>query len=297
MASDSVINEEKLFETYKRILLTLSTKEYVLKGRSAADGTEINIAQVEETLNDARSRTGEFKHRMLWRAHTEWTHPLGKNVTNAWGHTRAYLKMVDILQRFPRLKTGKYAKLRSLHLCESPGNFVAALGDSLYHPLDWKMNSLNPHYEWTSPSSMLIEDALVIRNEDRMFFGENNSGNIFKFKKEDFEKLGKVDLVTGDGSFDCTVCLICPVLVIFITTFQHDPEGQEKLVGPLIAREAFLAMNALETGGNLVLKMFTFFLPETRDILQRIVGSFEEVYLRKPAPSKPGNSEVYVVAM
>uniref|UniRef100_A0A914Y2U5 Cap-specific mRNA (nucleoside-2'-O-)-methyltransferase 2 n=1 Tax=Panagrolaimus superbus TaxID=310955 RepID=A0A914Y2U5_9BILA len=267
-----VDDDEKIFATYKKITISLSNKELVLKGQweiSLPCEEEINAVQIESNLNIVRARTGGFKHRQKWRAHTEYTHPFGKYSTAEYGKTRAYLKMADILHRFP-----------------PPGNFVAAIADFLEgktnksSAFEWKMNSLNPHYEWNPVSSMLTEDAFILGNEDRMFFGENNCGNIFKLTKNDFEKLGKVDLVTSDGSFDCT---------------EH-PEEQEKLVCSLIAREAFLSMQALEKGGSLVLKMFTFFRPDSREILQRIIGSFEEVHLRKPAPSKPGNSEIYVIA-
>uniref|UniRef100_A0AC35F9M8 Cap-specific mRNA (nucleoside-2'-O-)-methyltransferase 2 n=1 Tax=Panagrolaimus sp. PS1159 TaxID=55785 RepID=A0AC35F9M8_9BILA len=276
-------DDARLFATYQKITDSLSNKEVVLKGQweIGPPSEEINVNEVESILNNVRAKTGGFKHKKKWRAHTEWTHPLGKFSTMEYGKTRAYLKMSDILHRFPRLLIGKNPKLKTLHLCEAPGNFVAAIADVLDEkPFEWKMNSLNPHYEWNNPMLMLTEDAFILGNEDRMFFGENNSGNIFKLTKADFENLGKVDLVTADGSFDCT---------------EH-PEEQEKLVCSLIAREAFLAMNALEKGGSLVLKMFTFFYFETREILQRIIGSFEEIHLRKPAPSKPGNSEIYVIA-
>uniref|UniRef100_A0AC34RIW9 Cap-specific mRNA (nucleoside-2'-O-)-methyltransferase 2 n=1 Tax=Panagrolaimus sp. JU765 TaxID=591449 RepID=A0AC34RIW9_9BILA len=279
-----------LIETEKNLN---DTKEVVLKGTWAVEGRNVDLIETVKNLNDVKAKTGKFVHRKNWRFHTEWCHALGKNVTFNFGNpTRAYLKMSDLLRRFPKLLSGKYPKFRSLHLCESPGNFVAAIGDFLdgkswewkmnsLNPWEWKMNSLNPYFEWNSPDLMLNEDALIIVNESRMFFGTGNSGDIFKFKKEDFENIGKMDLVTADGSFDCT----------------FDPEKQEEMVGPLISREAFLALNALDSGGNLVIKMFTFFLEKTKEILMKLVGSFEEVYIRKPAPSKPGNSEVYVICL
>uniref|UniRef100_A0A7E4VVB7 Cap-specific mRNA (nucleoside-2'-O-)-methyltransferase 2 n=1 Tax=Panagrellus redivivus TaxID=6233 RepID=A0A7E4VVB7_PANRE len=203
--------------------------------------------------------------------------------------SRAYLKCCDILARFPALKQRRqgFAKLRTLHLCEAPGNFVAALGDSLGEDelgsWAWRINSLNPHHEWNAPSGMLTEDALLLAAEmaEKTLYGAGDTGDVFRLTKADLEAVGKMDLVSADGSIDCTA----------------NPEAQEESVGPLISREAFLACSALEAGGNLVLKLFTFFREPTQDIVCRLIGSFDEVYLRKPSPSKPGNSEVYAVCL
>ena len=90
---------------------------------------------------------------------------------------------------------------------------------------------------------------------------------------------GKVDLVTADGSIDC----------------QSDPARQESIVSDLHHCEAVAALRILAPGGSLVLKMFTLFESESVCLLYLLVSVFNEVDVFKPATSKEGNSEVYIV--
>ena len=90
---------------------------------------------------------------------------------------------------------------------------------------------------------------------------------------------GKVDLVTADGSIDC----------------QSDPARQESIVSDLHHCEAVAALRILAPGGSLVLKMFTLFESESVCLLYLLVSVFNEVDVFKPATSKEGNSEVYVI--
>lgn len=50
-------------------------------------------------------------------------------------------------------------------------------------------------------------------------------------------------------------------------------------------------------GGNFVVKMFTMYEQETICIMYLLVCSFKSVNVCKPATSKEGNSEVYVVCL
>ena len=79
---------------------------------------------------------------------------------------------------------------------------------------------------------------------------------------------GCISLVTADGSVDCS----------------EDPSAQEILVMPLVLWEIVCAINVLPDNGCFVLKIFIAFEKSTK-----------KVSLIKPGPSKPRNSEVYVV--
>ena len=70
---------------------------------------------------------------------------------------------------------------------------------------------------------------------------------------------------------------------------------QESIVADLHLTEAVVAMRMLAAGGSLVLKMFTFFESETVCLLYLLNLSFGKLDVFKPATSKEGNSEVYVV--
>ena len=59
--------------------------------------------------------------------------------------------------------------------------------------------------------------------------------------------------------------------------------------------EAVTALKMLTEGGNFVLKMFTIFESETVCLLYLLSCAFESVDIFKPATSKEGNSEVYVI--
>lgn len=95
------------------------------------------------------------------------------------------------------------------------------------------------------------------------------------------EQLGSIRLVTADGSFDC----------------QADPAEQERMTHPLHMCEAAVGLSILAAGGSLVLKKFTLFESETVCLMYFLCCVFESVHVYKPATSKQGNSEVYVVAL
>lgn len=50
-------------------------------------------------------------------------------------------------------------------------------------------------------------------------------------------------------------------------------------------------------GGSFIVKMFTMYEPETICLVYLLVCCFETVNVHKPATSKEGNSEVYVVCL
>ena len=95
------------------------------------------------------------------------------------------------------------------------------------------------------------------------------------------ERAGPVQLVTADGSFDC----------------QAEPAEQEKMTHPLHVCEAAAALSILAPDGSLVLKKFTLFESETVCLLYLLCCVFEHVHVYKPATSKQGNSEVYVIGL
>ena len=73
------------------------------------------------------------------------------------------------------------------------------------------------------------------------------------------------------------------------------PIFQESIVADLHLAEALIAMRMLTPGGSLVLKMFTFFESETVCLLFLLHQAFVKLDVFKPATSKEGNSEVYVI--
>merc|ERR1719436_1588969 len=122
---------------------------------------------------------------------------------------------------------------------------------------------------------------------DHWNFGVDNTGNLMI--KENMDNLveqsaklsesGQVHLVTADGSIDC----------------QSDPGRQESIVADLHMAETLAALKMLSAGGNFVIKLFTIFESETVCLLYLLACSFSKLEVFKPATSKEGNSEVYVI--
>jgi cap2 methyltransferase len=128
---------------------------------------------------------------------------------------------------------------------------------------------------------------LISHTLDNWIFGEEQDGDILKESNLrsliDYCKntLGEINLVTGDGSIDCL----------------DQPENQEEFVSKLHMAEFIVSLAILADGGSVLLKMFTFFETSSIAILYVLNCCFEELHVFKPATSKEGNSEVYVIGI
>lgn len=87
--------------------------------------------------------------------------------------------------------------------------------------------------------------------------------------------------MSGDGSVDCL----------------DQPENQEEVVSELHMAEFIVSLAILSDGGSMLIKMFTFFEPSSIAMLYVLTCCFEELHIFKPATSKEGNSEVYVIGL
>jgi len=289
-----------------------------------------------EILDRARCALGSASEEdflRAWHAHTALTDPAGRVVQHlraaagAEQCTHAWVKMFHFLNAFQELvsvrdrededgvvRAGKPEddagrELCSLHLCEAPGSFVAALNHFL--------RTKRPALEWRWLASTLIGDAgpgddeagaaklqrdpiaqrlatgrqrrstssLIRSTLDSWYFGADGSGdllrrgNVAALRARARAALGRAGLVTADGSVDCS----------------RDPAHQERDVAPLLRAEAVCALGVLARGGALVLKLFTFAAPPTLATLRLLSERFARVVLAKPPTSRQGNSEVYAV--
>lgn len=78
---------------------------------------------------------------------------------------------------------------------------------------------------------------------------------------------------------------------------MENPDEQEALVASLHYCEATAALLLLSPGGTFVLKMFTLYEHSSVCLLFLLNCCFQSVHVFKPATSKAGNSEVYVVCL
>lgn len=176
----------------------------------------------------------------------------------------------------------------------------------------WKANSLNPYYEGNTPSQMITDDRFMMQTIKKWHFGADGTGDITHpdypdSLSETCRGNSLVHLVTADGSFDC----------------QDNPNEQEDTVSWLHLKETLAALRVLrpgirrmhpllwcffnlsnepnknylllDVGGHFVIKMFTFFECDTICLLYLLRALFESLEVMKPATSKEGNSEVYVI--
>ncbi|XP_064641497.1 cap-specific mRNA (nucleoside-2'-O-)-methyltransferase 2-like [Lineus longissimus] len=254
----------------------------------------------EPTLIDLKTTINEVKDKLSdvdvvpWHDHTQFTHKASKVMTQlrrtigAELCTQAWCKFHEILGKFQLVPEENSDVFESVHICEAPGAFVTSLNHYLrsHYPntrWHWTANTLNPFYEGNDPQIM-IDDVMLIKDTlQNWYFGVDNTGDITKKANllglTELFRSRKVSLVTADGSINC----------------QNNPAEQERLVAFLHFSEAVAALNLLKIGGHFVIKMFTLFEAESVCLLYLLNCLFDKVNIMKPATSKPGNSEVYVV--
>lgn len=253
---------------------------------------------LKNSLNEVKNLLSD-KKLDEWHEHTAFTNKAGKIIShvrksvNAELCTQAWCKFHEILCSFPLIPQEAFQnrKLNSLHLCEAPGAFIASLNHYLKShrfPCDWNWvaNTLNPYHEANDNLTMIMDDRLIANTLHCWYFGPDNTGDIMTLKyltglQNFINSMGTIHLITADGSFDC----------------QGNPGEQEALVSCLHYCEAVTALMTLGNGGSFVLKMFTLFEHCSINLMYLLNCSFDQVHVFKPATSKAGNSEVYVVCL
>ncbi|NXM92716.1 CMTR2 methyltransferase, partial [Oenanthe oenanthe] len=257
-----------------------------------------SLLALKNSMNEVKNQLND-KNLEDWHRHTSFTNKAGKIIShvkkslNAELCTQAWCKFHEILCSFSLLpeEALQDGELNSVHLCEAPGAFIASLNHFLksHHVpchWNWVANTLNPYHEANDTLTMIMDDRLIANTLPWWYFGPDNTGDVMTLRhltglQSFVSSMTTVHLVTADGSFDC----------------QGNPGEQEALVSPLHYCETVTALMILGTGGSFVLKMFTLFEHCSINLLFLLNCSFEEVHVFKPATSKPGNSEAYVVCL
>ncbi|NXE55546.1 CMTR2 methyltransferase, partial [Casuarius casuarius] len=263
------------------------------------DHMEFNsLLALKDSMNEVKNQLSD-KNLDEWHQHTSFTNKAGKIIphvkksVNAELCTQAWCKFHEIVCSFPLLpeEALQDGELNSVHLCEAPGAFIASLNHYLksHHiscDWNWVANTLNPYHEANDTLVMIMDDRLIANTLPWWYFGPDNTGDVMTLNhltglQHFINNMATVHLVTADGSFDC----------------QGNPGEQEALVSPLLYCETVTALMILSTGGSFVLKMFTLFEHCSANLLFLLNCCFEEVHVFKPATSKAGNSEAYVICL
>lgn len=255
---------------------------------------------LKDQLNNVKSKLNNLDLKE-WHAHTQAMNRAGdvqnrlRRVIAPEFLTQAWCKFYEAVATYPLIPDGSVQQnlLHSVHLCEAPGAFVTSLNHylQLKHPTvqwKWLATTLNPYHEGNPLSQMINNDRFILHTLRHWNFGEDGTGNLQD--KKNMESLlksvdtvlgGQVMLVTADGSVDC----------------QTNPAEQECMVSSLHYCETVTALHILSPGGSLLIKMFTLFECETICLLYLMYNAFTAVEVFKPATSKEGNSEVYVICL
>uniref|UniRef100_A0A2P2I624 Cap-specific mRNA (nucleoside-2'-O-)-methyltransferase 2 n=2 Tax=Hirondellea gigas TaxID=1518452 RepID=A0A2P2I624_9CRUS len=253
------------------------------------------LQQHKRHLNQVKGEAERGEDMEHWTGHTFTVNPAVlvfntvKEEANPEFISQAFLKFYEVLCQFPIVPRGEL-KFNSVHLCEAPGAFIVALNHylKLHRPhakWSWIGNTLHPHYEGSKASECISDDRIILHTLQNWAFGADGTGNItlrccLEQIKERCQALGDdINLVTADGSIDC----------------QSNPGEQESTTSRLHYCEVLAGLEILARGGNMVVKMFTFFESSSISLLYLLCCVFDEVHVVKPITSKLGNSEVYVV--
>lgn len=212
-----------------------------------------------------------------------------ENVSNAGLKLTEILNYEKIINK-ENIKNNYYKHFAN---AEMPGNFIVAVNYFIKTNLpgvnyDWYGNSLLPGV--MGPKSEGLPDyyGYYKNNRDKWIMDENKmNGDITDIKnieyiKKYFEIGGKCDLYTSDAGVSLDI---------------DDFNEQESVVMKLKLAEILCALISLKDGGNMVVKIYTFFEKATIDILIILSKLFKIFKIVKPMSSKPTNSENYIIGI
>ncbi|XP_038209097.1 cap-specific mRNA (nucleoside-2'-O-)-methyltransferase 2 [Zerene cesonia] len=294
--------EEELHDLFNKKYQFQFNSEWKLPDRgswfSAPPWKVKNLETMKTRLNFHKSQLNDFSIEE-WSSHTRRRNPAGevswkvRCLVNPEFLTQAWTKFYECACTYNIVpqEARDSRKFVSLHLCEAPGAFITSLNHylKLHHEnIQWKWmaNTLNPYYEGNSPSNMISDDRFMFHTLQNWYFGVDNTGNLMNWENSQaivnrVKRLGKVLLVTADGSIDC----------------MQKPDAQEEVTSPLHYCEIITALQSLSKGGTFIFKLFTIFEHPTVSLLYLLNHLFKEVNIYKPITSRQGNSEVYAICL
>lgn len=228
-----------------------------------------------------------------WNANKKYTNPYEYIYTNSPRTSvcrykpisRAYFKMIEILNTFNFPSFDSQRPLQMFALAEGPGGFIEAV-------LNHRNNPADKYY------GMTIEDptdgevpgwkktANFLKSNPNVFLekGADATGNILNmenFKHVIAKYKNSCEFVTGDGGFD----------------FSTDFNSQEINITRLLFGQIAYAVCIQKYGGCFVLKCFDCFYKASAELIYLLSTMYEKVYVVKPNTSRYANSERYLVCI
>jgi len=199
--------------------------------------------------------------------------------------SRAYFKMIEIMNTFSFPSFESDTPIEMFALAEGPGGFIEAVSNYRNNPADkyYGMTIEDPTDAevpgWKKTANFLKQHPNVLLEK-----GADLTGNILNmdnFKHVTAKYKNKCELVTGDGGFD----------------FSSDFNSQEINITRLLFGQIAYAVCMQKKGGCFVLKCFDCFYKATAELIYLLSTMYEKVYVVKPNTSRYANSERYLVCI
>ena len=214
-----------------------------------------------------------------------------KNVFNIHNLTNAGLKLTEILHQEKIINSSNISNSELKHFAnaELPGSFIVAV--------NYLINSKYPEikYNWIGNSLLPGNDSIGLpdyfnyykKYKKNWLMSPTMNGDIMdidniNFIKNYFNTNGKVDLYTSDAG---------------IGLDYNEYNEQEFIEIKLKLAEIICCLVSLKDGGNMIIKLYTFFEKSTIDVLIILSNLFNTFKIIKPMTSKPANSEIYIIGI
>jgi len=186
--------------------------------------------------------------------------------------TNAFMKMYEFLEIF-------HPKFNSLFdIASSPGMFVIAAAHK-------RLSTYGDKLKWDACSYIPPSESIYLQDDYSLFSSnKDHFYNVNVLEDKDcqnlLKKVKKYDLVTGD-----------------IGSNHGYNDLQEDIHRTLQYRQAYLALNLVNKGGSIFLKMYTCINNNTIYLINVLSKHFEKFYLWKPYTSRILNNEIYIVGI
>lgn len=232
------------------------------------------------------------KHGAQWDFYKKFTNPYEFINTSIYDEktiaayvpiSRAYFKMIEIIQHFNLLEEFPYQYMKSFHLAEGPGGFIEATVNLRQNAFDeyygmTLINKTNSQIPSWKKSHVLMKKNPNIKLE----YGEDGTGDLYSYinlRYSHNKYRQQMDFITGDGGFD----------------FSTDYQNQEEMIWKLLYAQVVFALTMQKNNGIFVLKCFDLFQENTIDLLFLLSSMYDIVTIYKPQTSRYANSEKYII--
>jgi 23S rRNA U2552 (ribose-2'-O)-methylase RlmE/FtsJ len=232
------------------------------------------------------------KYEKKWDFYKKFTNPYEfintsiydeKTVASYIPISRAYFKMVEIIQHFNLLNDLPKQTMRSFHLAEGPGGFIEAIVNLRQNIFDdyygmTLIDKTDTHIpSWKKSYSLMKKNPNI-----KLEYGEDGTGDLYSYMNLKYchtKYSHEMNFITADGGFD----------------FSTDYQNQEEMIWKLLYAQVVFALTLQKNDGIFILKCFDLFQENTIDLIFLLSCFYDTVTIYKPQTSRHANSEKYII--